>query len=202
MEFVETNICGTWLIESKPTRDARGFFARTFCNRELGARGMETNFVQHSMSYSARKGTLRGMHFQCAPHSETKIVCCRQGAIFDVVLDLRPSSPSYGCWSSFELTAENRRQLYVPAGLAHGFQTLSDDAEVYYLISAFHEPAAASGVRYNDPAFAIQWPLRPSAISDRDLTWPDFQAADSSSRWRSPSAIPSQQTASAPEGAP
>jgi len=175
MRLLETNLRGTWLIATEPSWDARGSFARTFCVHEFSEFGLESNFVQHSMSYSTLKGTLRGMHFQCMPHGEAKVVSCRQGAIWDVVVDLRTYSPTYGCWASFELTRENGRQLYVPPGLAHGFQTLSDHAEVHYLISEFHEPQAASGVRYNDPFFGIEWPLPPSIISDRDAAWPDFQ---------------------------
>jgi dTDP-4-dehydrorhamnose 3,5-epimerase len=174
MRFIETTSAGVWLIESDPARDSRGFFARTFCAREFQEHGLETVFVQHSTSYSAAKGTLRGMHFQLPPHAETKVVSCSRGALWDVVIDLRPGSPTYLRWLGFELTPGNRRQLYIPRGFAHGFQTLTNDAEAHYLISAFHQPRAASGVRYNDPAFAIDWPLAPTAISDRDIAWPDF----------------------------
>jgi dTDP-4-dehydrorhamnose 3,5-epimerase len=174
LKFMETDLMGAWLIESVPSRDSRGSFTRTFCAREFGKRGLVTSFVQHSMSHSRTRGTLRGMHFQIAPHDETKLVACRQGAIWDVIIDLRPASPTYRRWQAFWLTAENFRQLYVPAGFAHGFQALSDDAEVSYLISAFHEYAASAGYRYDDPAFAIDWPLPVTAISDRDTAWPRF----------------------------
>src|SRR5215813_14183744 len=146
MQFAETIFPGVWLVDLEPAWDSRGFFARTFCGREFGELGLETDFVQHSTSYSKTKGTLRGMHFQLPPHGETKIVSCRRGAIWDVVIDLRAESPTYCCWLGYELTSGNRRQLYVPPGLAHGFQTLNDDTEVCYLISSFYEPRAASGV--------------------------------------------------------
>jgi dTDP-4-dehydrorhamnose 3,5-epimerase len=174
MRFVEAKLSGAWLIDPEPTQDHRGFFARTFCVREFAQYGLETDFVQHSTSYSSAKGTLRGMHFQRAPHAEVKIVRCPKGAIWDVIIDLRPSSPTYRRWQAFELTAENRRQLYVPAGFAHGFQTLCDDTEAGYLISAYYAPSAAYGVRYDDPAFAIAWPLPPGPMSARDNGWPDF----------------------------
>jgi dTDP-4-dehydrorhamnose 3,5-epimerase len=174
MKFMETDLKGAWLIEPDPLCDSRGFFARTFCAREFGKRGLVTSFVQHSVSNSMGKGTLRGMHFQTAPHDEAKIVSCRRGAMWDVIIDLRPASPTFRRWQAFSLTAGNLRQLYVPTCFAHGFQTLSEDTEVSYLISAFHEPAAAAGYRYDDPAFAIDWPLSVTAISERDTAWPNF----------------------------
>lgn len=174
MRFVETELDGAWLIEIESVRDERGFFSRLFCVKEFAAHGLETNFVQHSLSYSVARGTLRGMHFQASPHSEVKVVDCIKGAIWDVIIDIRPHSPTYRQWQGFELTAENHRQLYIPAGFAHGFQTLSKDTEVYYLISAFYEPSAARGLRYNDSSFAIKWPLPITAISVKDRAWPDF----------------------------
>jgi dTDP-4-dehydrorhamnose 3,5-epimerase len=174
MRFEETKLCGAWLIEPAPARDDRGFFARTFCAQEFADRGLATHFVQHSTSYSARRGTLRGMHFQRAPHAEVKVVTCLKGAVWDVIIDLRPGSPSYRTWQGFELTAENRRRLYVPEGFAHGFQSLRDASEVAYLISTFYAPEAAWGVRYDDPTFGIEWPLPFAAISEKDKTWPDF----------------------------
>jgi|SRR5215475_4826270 len=176
MQFVETRLSGAWLIELEPARDHRGFFARTFCTRELAQQGLETAFVQHSTSYSSTRGTLRGMHFQRAPHGEVKIVRCLKGAIWDVIIDLRANSPTYLQWQGFELTGENRRQLYIPVGFAHGLQTLQDDTEVGYLISAFHNPAAASGVRYDDPAFGMAWPLPVGPMSEADRAWPPFVA--------------------------
>ncbi len=176
MQFIETELSGAWLIQPAPLHDSRGFFARTFCVREFAGRGLVTSYVQHSVSYSRLKGTLRGMHFQTSPHEETKLVSCHRGAIWDVIIDLRPASPTYLRWQAFRLDDESLRQLYVPAGFAHGFQAVCDDVEVHYLISAFHEPAAAAGYRYDDPAFAIDWPLPVSTISDRDRGWPAFAA--------------------------
>lgn len=175
MRFLETNLADAWLVEPEPAEDSRGFFARTFCEEEFAAQGLETRFVQHSVSGSKTAGTVRGMHFQRPPHEEVKLVGCRRGALLDVIIDLRPVSPTYKQWQGFELTAENRRQLYIPKGFAHGFQTLRDHTEINYLISAFYAPEAGAGVRYDDPAFAINWPLPVSAISDKDKAWPDFE---------------------------
>ncbi len=178
MRFLKTDLQDTRLIEIEPVGDDRGFFSRIFCTREFEAEGLETCFVQHSISFSATKGTLRGMHYQIHPHSEAKVVECVKGAVWDVIIDLRPSSPTYRQWQAFELNAKNRRQLYIPIGFAHGFQTLCDDAEVRYLISSFYEPSAARGVRHDDPAFSISWPLPISVISPRDLAWPEFTDAE------------------------
>ena len=175
MGFVETKLPGAWVVDLKPARDHRGFFARTFCVQAYADHGLTTGFVQHSTSQSVLRGTLRGMHFQRPPHSEVKVVRCLKGAIWDVIIDLRPASPTYRSWQGFELTAENQRQLYVPQGFAHGFQTLYDDTQVGYLISAFYAPQAASGVRYDDPAFGIEWPLPFAEISEKDRNWPDFR---------------------------
>lgn len=172
MRFSETELNGVWLMEPSPSTDERGSFTRTFCEREMADHGLATRFVQHSRSRSIRKGTLRGMHFQEPPHAEIKIVSCVRGAIFDVVVDLRPGSPTRHQWLGFELTPGNMRQLYIPEGFAHGLQTLTDDAEVGYLVSQFHAPHAASGVRYDDPAFAIDWPMAPTVMSERDKSWP------------------------------
>lgn len=177
MRFIETGLPGAWLVEPEPARDQRGLFARTFCVREFASRGLVTGFVQHSISHSLAAGTLRGMHFQKEPHAETKLVRCLRGAIWDVVVDLRPGSAAFGQWRGFELTAGNRRQLYVPAGFAHGFQTLCDDTEVGYLISAFHAPSAAGGVRHDDPALGIRWPLPVSVLSEKDRGWPPLRTA-------------------------
>jgi dTDP-4-dehydrorhamnose 3,5-epimerase len=174
MRFEATNLSGAWLIMPEPVGDERGFFARTFCVRELAEHGLETEFVQHSASVSLKCGTLRGMHFQREPHGEVKIVTCIKGAILDVIVDLRPASPTFRRWQGFELTDENRRRLYIPKGFAHGFQTLTDNVEVGYLISAFYEPSAASGVRHDDPAFGIEWPLPVTVISEKDKSWADF----------------------------
>ena len=174
--FCKTNLCGAWLIEPAPARDHRGSFMRTFCVREYADRGLQTLFVQHSTSRSAAKGTLRGLHFQRPPHGEVKIVSCIKGAIWDVIIDLRPGSATFMHWEGFSLTEENRHQLYVPKGFAHGFQTVQPDSEVSYLISTFYIPEAGDGVRYDDPAFDIPWPLPPMAIADRDQAWPNFAA--------------------------
>lgn len=178
MIFTATRIAGAEIIDIAPHQDERGFFARTWCRRELGERGLVTEVAQESISHNKRRGTLRGLHFQRAPHAETKIVRCTRGAIFDVIVDLRPQSPTYRQWLGVELTAENRRALYIPEGLAHGFQTLADDSEIFYQISAFHAPQAAAGCRYDDPAFAIAWPLAVTVISERDGSWPPFDAAE------------------------
>lgn len=174
MRFEAIDLDGAWLIHPEPTRDERGSFARTFCVNEFSEHCLETKFPQHSVSHSSRKGTVRGMHFQGAPHEEVKLVRCLTGAIFDVIIDLRPGSPTFRRWQGFELSADNGVQLYIPKGFAHGFQTLTDDTRVNYLISEFYAPAAASGVRYNDPAFDVNWPLPVTSISEKDLLWSDF----------------------------
>lgn len=174
MIFTPTRLAGAYLVDIERRSDERGFFARSWCRNEFAAHGLVTDLAQCSLSYSARRGTLRGMHFQRQPHDEVKLVRCTAGALWDVIIDLRPDSPTYRQWQGFELSADNHRSLYVPRGFAHGFQTLRDDTEANYQISAFHEPAAASGLRHDDPAFAIAWPLPVSVISTRDLGWPDF----------------------------
>jgi dTDP-4-dehydrorhamnose 3,5-epimerase len=174
MRIHKTKLEGAQLIELEPVSDNRGFFVRTFCEREFAAHGLHTSFVQHSTSHTAARGSIRGMHFQRAPASEVKVVSCLKGAIYDVVIDLRASSPTLGCWQSFELSASNRRRLYIPIGIAHGYQTLTDNVEVEYLISEFYTPDTAGGVRYNDPAFAIDWPLPIASISERDQSWTDY----------------------------
>lgn len=172
MRFELAGLDGAWLLHPDPARDERGFFARTFCEREFQAHGLVTRFPQHSVSSSSRKATLRGMHFQGEPYGEVKLVRCLKGGIWDVIIDLREDSPTFRQWRAFELSEQNGSQLYIPKGFAHGFQTLSDDVQVNYLISEFYEPSAANGVRYDDPAFGISWPLAVSAISDKDRNWP------------------------------
>jgi dTDP-4-dehydrorhamnose 3,5-epimerase len=174
MRFETTGLDGAWLVQIEPRHDSRGFFARTFCVDEFKAHGLETHFPQHSISRSFRKGTVRGMHFQREPHGEVKLVRCLSGAICDVIIDLRPRSPTFRQWRAFDLSDENGCQLYIPKGFAHGFQTLSDNAEVNYLISDFFTPDASSGVRHDDPAFGIAWPLPVTTISEKDLLWPGF----------------------------
>ena len=175
MRFEAIGLDGAWLIHPEPMEDERGFFARTFCVNEFGDHCLETKFPQHSVSHSSRKGTVRGMHFQNAPHEEVKLVRCLTGSIYDVIIDLRRGSQTFRQWKGFELTAENGLQLYIPKGFAHGFQTLADDTSVNYLISEFHAPAAANGVRYSDLAFDVRWPLPVTSISEKDLRWPDFR---------------------------
>ena len=174
MQFEAIALDGAWLIHLEQINDSRGFFARTFCVNEFGKLGLTTNFPQHSISRSLRKGTVRGMHFQREPHSEVKLIRCLSGSIWDVIIDLRPQSPTFRQWRGFELSDGNGLQLYVPKGFAHGFQTLSDDVRVNYLISEIYAPDAASGVRYDDPAFRIAWPLPVTAISEKDQLWPTF----------------------------
>ena len=156
MKFLPTRFDGAWAIALTEHPDERGFFARTFCAGTLRGRGLECNFPQHSMSYSSRRGTLRGLHFQRTPHAEVKVVRCLKGAVFDVLVDLRQGSPTFRQWQAFELSTGNRLSLYVPKGFAHGFQSLTDDVEMSYLISETYVPSAASGVRYDDPAFGAR----------------------------------------------
>lgn len=174
MKFRKTDLVGAFLIEIEPHADERGSFARTFCAREFAEHGLVTDIAQCSLSINKRAGTVRGMHFQRAPDDEVKLVRCQRGAIYDVIIDLRPDSTSYRQWQGFELNAEDHRALYVPKGFAHGFQTLTDDAEIFYQISQFYAPAAATGVRWDDPAFRVAWPLPISTITDKDCSWPDF----------------------------
>ena len=174
MIFTETRLKGALLIDPERHEDERGFFARTWCQQEFAAHGLNPRLVQCSVSYNHRKGTLRGLHYQAAPFAEAKLVRCTRGAIHDVIIDLRPDSATFRDWQAAELTADNRRMLYIPEGFAHGFQTLEDDTEVFYQISQSHQPEAAAGVRWNDPAFQIQWPDGPQIIAARDRQFPDF----------------------------
>jgi len=175
MIFTATQLDGAWLIDLEPREDERGFFARIWCRQELAAQGLDTDIAQENLSLNRHRGTVRGLHFQRPPHEETKIVRCTRGGIFDVIVDLRPRSPSYLRWQGFELTAENRKALYVPKGFAHGFQTLASNAEIIYQISEFYAPNSAGGYRYDDAAFRIAWPLPVTVISERDLSWPTFK---------------------------
>lgn len=175
--FSEAALPGAYLVDLAPVSDARGFFARSYSVEEFAAQGLGPPLSQCSVSYNARKATLRGMHFQIAPHEEHKLVRCTAGAIFDVIIDLRPASSHFRRWFGAELNAQNRRALFIPPGFAHGFITLSDHSEVFYMISAAHSPAHARGVRWNDPAFGIEWPLRPSVIAARDAAYPLLDAA-------------------------
>jgi dTDP-4-dehydrorhamnose 3,5-epimerase len=172
--FGELPLAGVYVIDVDRVEDERGFFVRTWCREELRAQGLPVDLAQHSISMNWRKGTLRGMHLQIAPYEETKIVRCSKGAIYDVVLDLRRDSSTFGRWHAVELTADSGRMLFVPRGCAHGFQTLEDTSEVTYLISEFYHPESARGVRWNDPAFAIDWPLPVSVMSNADRSYADF----------------------------
>jgi len=175
MQFQLTDLKDARLVLLEPARDDRGFFARTFCVDEFSAHGLEISYPQHSISLSSRRGTVRGMHYQRTPHGEVKLVRCLKGAIWDVIIDIRKDSPTYCRWQAFELSGSNHRQLYIPKGFAHGFQTLSDDVVVNYLISEPYVPGAAGGIRHDDSVFNIAWPLPVSAISEKDRRWPDFE---------------------------
>lgn len=176
MKFSETALKGAFIIEPERIEDERGFFARTFCRREFEARGLNPDLVQCSISFNHQRATLRGMHYQSAPHAEAKLVRCTRGAIYDVIIDLRPQSPTFRRWVAVDISAENHLMVYVPEGFAHGFQTLQDETEVSYHISEFYSPERARGVRWNDPAFAIGWPIADPVISARDQTHPEFIA--------------------------
>ena len=176
MRFVCLPLIGAVLIEVEPHHDSRGLFARTVCAEEFAAHGIPTEYPQCSTSFNRYRGTIRGLHFQRPPHEEAKIIRCTSGAIFDVIVDLRGDSDSYGRWYGVELSQDNRHSIYVPPGFAHGFQTLTDAAEIYYMIGAAYVPAAASGVRWDDPAIGIRWPLPVSMISDRDASLPYLQS--------------------------
>lgn len=177
MKFKATKIRGVFLIEIEPKEDERGFFARSFCVEEFGDQGLKTQFKQCSISFNKKRGTLRGMHYQVAPYEETKIVLCAKGALYDVVLDLRTESKTYKQWEAFELSAQNRTMLYVPEGIAHGFQTLEDNTEVHYSISEFYHPECARGIRWDDPAFDIKWPeIQQRVISQKDKSYQDYKA--------------------------
>jgi dTDP-4-dehydrorhamnose 3,5-epimerase len=172
--FTDLDISGVFLVEPELHGDDRGFFARIWCQEEFKRRGLNDRLVQCSVSFNAKKGTLRGMHYQVAPYREAKLIRCSHGAIYDVAIDLRPESPTFKRHVGAELSAQNRKMLYVPEGFAHGFITLSDQTEVLYHISEFWSPAHARGVRWNDPAFGIKWPAQPEIIADRDREYPDF----------------------------
>ena len=175
MNFHETSLPGVYVIEPKRLSDERGFFARTFCTEDFAVRGLDARVVQSSISFNPTRGTLRGMHYQAEPHGENKIIRCTMGAIWDCLIDLRPGSPTYKQWTAETLTAENRRLFYVPEGVAHGFLTLEPNSEVFYEISTIYVPDAGRGVRWDDPAFGIEWPDRPQLMSDRDRSYPDFE---------------------------
>ena len=172
--FRETSLAGAFVIEPEKREDERGFFARTFCREEFAMRGLNTEVVQCNVSFNKRKGTLRGMHYQVPPFAEAKLIRCTAGAIFDVIIDLRESSETFRRHFAVELCASTGRMLYIPEGFAHGFQTLLDDTEVFYQMSQAYAPQCARGVRWNDPAFGIEWPLAERTMHERDRNYPDF----------------------------
>jgi len=172
MRFTETGVAGAWLIDPTPYEDDRGRFFRAWCSEEFAEHGINFLPVQANMGFSIRRGTVRGMHFQVEPALEAKLVRCTRGAMFDVVLDLRPDSPTYGKWYGAELSAENGRMLYLPEQCAHGYQTLEDRTEMYYMTSQFYTPGAARGARFDDPAFSICWPIAVTVVSEQDRNWP------------------------------
>jgi dTDP-4-dehydrorhamnose 3,5-epimerase len=174
MIFVETKLKGAYVIDLQKMEDERGFFARSWCQREFNAQGLNRNLVQCNISFNARKGTMRGMHYQEKPYEEAKLVRCTMGSIYDIIVDLRPDSRTFKDFIGVLLTAENRSSVYVPEGFAHGFLTMEDNTEVFYQMSEFYVPNAARGFRYNDPTFGIAWPSEVQVISDRDRDYPDF----------------------------
>ena len=177
MLFTQTQLKGAFIVELEQRQDTRGFFARTFCATEFTAHGLKPTVAQCNVSFNSKKGTLRGMHYQIAPAGETKLIRCTQGAIYDVIIDMRPDSPTYLSHIGVELTAENRRALYVPEMFAHGYQALTDAAEVVYQVGEFYTPGYERGLRYDDPTFGIDWPLAISEISQKDAAWPMFKFA-------------------------
>lgn len=174
MRFTETRLKGAYIIEFDRHEDERGFFATSWSQDEFAKHGLNDRLVECNVSFNAKKGTLRGMHYQLAPHAQAKLVRCTMGAIYDVIIDLRPDASTRNQWVAAELTDENRRSLFIPAGFAHGFQTLTDNSEVFYQMSEFYHPVAGRGVRWNDPAFGIEWPDDQRTISLRDRQYPDF----------------------------
>lgn len=174
MKFIETKLKAAYVIELEKIEDERGFFARSWCEKEFAERGLNPNLVQCNISFNRKKGTLRGMHYQAKPYREAKLIRCTKGAIYDVILDLRSDSPTFKQWVAVELTSENRKMLYIPEGLAHGFQSLEDDTEVFYQMSEFYHPEVAKGVRWNDTAFGIEWMENEPIISEKDKSYADF----------------------------
>ncbi|HEX2189563.1 MAG TPA: dTDP-4-dehydrorhamnose 3,5-epimerase [Longimicrobiaceae bacterium] len=171
MIFTETRLAGAWTIDPERREDERGFFARVYCEREFREHGLMPHVAQANMSSNPRRGTLRGMHYQVEPYREAKLVRCTRGAIHDVIVDLRPDSPTRLQWIGVDLTAENARMLYVPEGFAHGFVTLEDDTEVTYQVSEFYAPGSERGLRWDDPALGVEWPMEPLVVSDKDRGW-------------------------------
>ena len=184
MVFIETPLAGAFILDVEERRDSRGLFARTFCRKEFEEHGLEGNLVQGNVSFNHRKGTLRGLHFQYPPEAETKLVRCTRGAMLDVIVDLRPESPTFLQHTAVELTADNRRSFYVPTRFAHAYQALEDGTEVTYLTSAYYAPTHEGGLAFDDPRLAIAWPLEPGDMSDRDRQWARLEAAEATIRER------------------
>ena len=175
MIFVETNLKGAFIIEPERMEDHRGFFARIWCKKEFEAHGLNPHFVQINLSFNESRGTIRGLHYQIAPHEEAKLFRCTKGATFDVIIDLRPDSTTFMDWVGVELTADNRKMLYVPENCAHGYQTLTDNTEIFYQVSQFYAPESERGARWHDPMFGIKWPERNCLmISEKDNKWPNY----------------------------
>jgi len=174
MIFIETNLLDAYIIEIEKREDERGFFARAWCKKEFEGHGINSDWVQANLGFSKKRGTLRGLHYQIVPYQEAKLMRCIKGAIFDVIIDVRPESPTYKRWLGVELTADNHKMLYIPAGFAHGYLSLVDNIETFYQVSQFYTPGAEQGIRWNDPAFGIEWPLEAQVISDKDKSWPDY----------------------------
>jgi dTDP-4-dehydrorhamnose 3,5-epimerase len=174
LKFSKTELSGVYIIELEPREDQRGYFARVFCEREFAEHGLVKRYVQCNMSGNPKRGTLRGMHYQLPPHEEVKLIRCIRGAIWDCIVDLRPDSPTFKRWQGFELSADNHKMLYVPTGFAHSYLTLTDDSEVFYMVSEFYAPGSERGIRYNDPAFNIEWPISIEVVSDKDAHHPDW----------------------------
>ena len=176
MRFTQTSIAGAWLVEPEPRGDERGSFARLWCRDEFGKHGLRADFVQCNASSSRHRGTLRGLHYQIAPHEEVKLISCIRGRVFDVIVDLRPQSRTFLKWFGVELSPATKTMAYVPEGCAHGYLTLEDDSEVTYPVTTFYTPGAERGLRWDDPAIAIEWPIAPVVISEKDRNWPDWQS--------------------------
>jgi len=176
VKFLETELSDAYIIDITPFEDDRGLFARTWCKKEFEAHGLNSSIMQANISQNKLRGTLRGLHWQREPYAECKLVRCTRGAILDVIVDLRPGSDTFKSWIGVELTEQNHRTLLVPEGFAHGFQTLEDDSEVFYQVTQFYTPDVERGARYDDPAFAIEWPMDVAAISEKDLSWKPFDS--------------------------
>jgi dTDP-4-dehydrorhamnose 3,5-epimerase len=186
MQFQQTPIAGAWLVTPEPRADERGSFARVWCRDEFATHGLRADFVQCNSSVSRQRGTLRGLHYQAPPHEEIKLVSCLRGRVFDVAVDLRPDSPTFRAWFGVELAHDAGTMMYVPRGCAHGYLTLEDDSEVMYPVTALYVPSAERGLRWDDPAIGVTWPIPPVVMSDKDRQWPDFATPESTQGRRSP----------------